>query len=886
MNYFDKKVNIQQAVCELESKTNEILEKFNSFTDEDFGREVMEELIKLDGDSVVSEVVAAREGLTSLDARLDKDRADINKEVDTKRDKSVLLTQADLSTSSEAHKLTMNHLSQDVKNAMTGTAPVSPNIADGSITTEKIAHDALSVTMLKEELPIGNLFNKSLLKDGYSINSVGNEIALSGRFVTDKIYTSANTVHKTSFSKVAFYTSDNTFISLTNEYDFTTPSGTAYIKGEGNITLIDNYYFVRGSITPSDHKYRFTLDGLVMNDTQLGDLDKKYGDIAIKETVGEVILNTTTTSSTIVLKRKSASYDNIFYAYRGGKLIKTVRLADNVSYTLNEWQVLFWDFTNNTVSVKNDAESIGEGVILAIASLKGKLTGGYLVDRLALDASLKPSKYLTFRLTNPYVFTDFLKFEKITISDSDKWFADLTFDKLIADLTEQGKASYHIRNQSPEWMRQVLFIPFNYQLLFNHLTSKFMISSLGYDFEDTFTVLAYNAGNGVTGVFKEQFDLTQDIKHREFIPSFTNSWKNEVEAKENLILQANYDDNFTFMFSTDMHVQESIGGFLNNTYRVLNHVDKVLNTDLILNGGDSVPYGTSDKAHGMNTLKDAMRKYHDKSKVVHIFGNHDNNMISKGLFPYDDELQRPEWILNQKTQYNILASHLKDVVFGSKDKMYFFKDFEDKKIRLIVLNSQDVPYTTATDSRGEYYKYLKPSILNVSNEQMTWLANTALKFDDKDDKTQWITLFTIHVSPFTESEGMTWNAPQYPNNLQLRQIIKAFKNGEKGIASYKNDTLNDGIHNVNTSYDFTSQGNMRIGGMFSGHNHLDCATVVDGYPAVTTTCGYPDMSLDERLPRVVGEFSEIAFDHITINRNNNKLKLIRFGAGKDRVFDI
>lgn len=69
-----------------------------------------------------------------------------------KRDKSVMLTQADMSTASEAHKLTMNHLSQEVKNAMTGTAPVSPNIADGQVTEQKVANNAISYNKLNVTL--------------------------------------------------------------------------------------------------------------------------------------------------------------------------------------------------------------------------------------------------------------------------------------------------------------------------------------------------------------------------------------------------------------------------------------------------------------------------------------------------------------------------------------------------------------------------------------------------------------------------------------------------------------------------------------------------------------------------------------------------------------
>lgn len=172
----------------------------------------------------------------------------LDNKITAKRDKSVLLTQSDLSTISESHKLTMNHLSQDVKNAISGTAPVSPDLADKSVT-----HDKLSMTVPRL-VKSKNLFNKYTTTKERYIGANGTLTFNTAYQTSDFILVSENTVYcLKSATVVAFYNSSQTFISSTGaiaDSSFTTPTSTAYIRFSFANAELDLNMLVSGTKLP------------------------------------------------------------------------------------------------------------------------------------------------------------------------------------------------------------------------------------------------------------------------------------------------------------------------------------------------------------------------------------------------------------------------------------------------------------------------------------------------------------------------------------------------------------------------------------------------------------------------------------------------------------
>ena len=69
-----------------------------------------------------------------------------------KRDKSVKITKNDMDISSNANKLGLENLQDEVIQAITGNAPVNNVIADNAVVSEKIAEGAINIKHLNNDL--------------------------------------------------------------------------------------------------------------------------------------------------------------------------------------------------------------------------------------------------------------------------------------------------------------------------------------------------------------------------------------------------------------------------------------------------------------------------------------------------------------------------------------------------------------------------------------------------------------------------------------------------------------------------------------------------------------------------------------------------------------
>ena len=217
------------------------------------------------------------------------------------------------------------------------------------------------------------------------------------------------------------------------------------------------------------------------------------------------------------------------------------------------------------------------------------------------------------------------------------------------------------------------------------------------------------------------------------------------------------------------------------------------------------------------------------------------------------------------------------MVWGSKEFMYYYKDLKEDKIRIICLNTSDVPII---DDGTGLLKYDTLSKLAFRQEQINWFVNKALDFTDKgDDKSNWHTLVMCHAPLLNDAEGMTANGTIVNRDAILRAIY-AFKNGQS--CSYNNASSDEFA--VTMEKDFISQGSMTFIGVFSGHIHLDRHIVKDGINHITSMADYNYKWTGDMPDRVIGDISEIVFDVLTISPTMKKVYMARFGAGEHREF--
>ncbi len=306
---------------------------------------------------------------------------------------------------------------------------------------------------------------------------------------------------------------------------------------------------------------------------------------------------------------------------------------------------------------------------------------------------------------------------------------------------------------------------------------------------------------------------------------------------------------------------DSLTGY--NTY--LHHYRSVANSadvlpiDCIADLGDMIMGSFSNKEATMSLLSKQTEVLAEKRlPVFRIKGNHDDNRWGVQINS-DSSL-----FINDSEWTKSCSADWKNTMSGSTagEKQYYYRDFPEDKIRVIALDTQNIPYDPETLKSGYTFGF--------EEEQLEWLAKEALDFSGKSDKGEWGVVFLMHALAYDNGSNVL-------NFGGFAAITAAFKNGTSG--NYSSDTEPAKVNGVN--YDFTNQGAMEIICILNGHTHCDGDGTMYGIKYVTTACSLPDSS-DCKLDRTIGTENEDLWDIITIDRNNKKIYTTRFGAGDDR----
>lgn len=365
-------------------------------------------------------------------------------------------------------------------------------------------------------------------------------------------------------------------------------------------------------------------------------------------------------------------------------------------------------------------------------------------------------------------------------------------------------------------------------------------------------ILGYDITNQSYGPFDTQFRcLNDDSYERQTFESLSNETLTKLYEQANPVYNALNDENFCFAWLSDNHLYGSVGeDETDMTDLAIGEIDKTINFNAIFNTGDSIQ--EREGVSGLNSLRKIANRF-DPNKLVFCEGNHDRNVVSPRL---------------TKTEfYNGVYRQTKseNIVWGSKENAYYYRDFPPYKIRVIVLNVYEHMYDNDKYDEGK---------CGYSNTQLEWLANTALQTSEG-----WSVIVLTHDSPME----MDYNGAANQNNArQLIQILESFKSGSNAVVQYT-DTRNSGIFSVNVTTAFSTPGTLIA--VLSGHAHYDDAKKVNGINYVQIVCAYIDVAEDfsgfENRPALSSK--AYAFDIGIVDIENRTLKLKRIGYGTDRT---
>lgn len=316
----------------------------------------------------------------------------------------------------------------------------------------------------------------------------------------------------------------------------------------------------------------------------------------------------------------------------------------------------------------------------------------------------------------------------------------------------------------------------------------------------------------------------------------------------------------SFGFMTDIHY----GTNLNVTYdiriqRALNaykEIAKRTKLEFLALGGDHANDGI--KEYKKACFRELRAKL-DGIRYFPVNGNHDDNAIWDVEFiPIDKSINH----LTPEEVYVLFYNHIPSAGghMNQNNGLYYYYNNPEEKVRYIFLDTNDIPLVM-DDEKLRYYAI---GHYDISQQQLDWLVNEALRLEEPD----WTIVLFTHVPVFCSGYHQI-----------IHNVLATYKNG----AHCKIDT-GEGELRKTVDVDFSQYQRADIAAVFAGHTHADGSKVIDGIPYIVTANSVMYYGGGEYVPRTDGDKTELLFDIVTINKDKRTVSLTRVGAGEDRVF--
>ncbi|WP_438730298.1 metallophosphoesterase [Enterococcus sp. AZ128] len=322
-------------------------------------------------------------------------------------------------------------------------------------------------------------------------------------------------------------------------------------------------------------------------------------------------------------------------------------------------------------------------------------------------------------------------------------------------------------------------------------------------------------------------------------------------------------------FTTDAHYVWGVGKA--NSWLGLENLNNILSLssklDLVVSGGDN---GDGGNYSYETNLSDTVRycnyfwtAFPDSDRFI-VRGNHD----SGGIQPYAQNGKvLPNDIISKedfKKLYRTKESNFGEVRNG--DSLYGYKDYPNKKIRVIWVDTLDNP-ENILDSDGAI-KYPTWRNAGFQQEQLKWIAEKALGECPDDYHVVTFGHFPIRWTTATEDRLKR-------NFEQMALIIKSFINRSKAdIVS----TMTD--YSVNFSVDYSNRQQSNFVGHFCGHEHWDGIVKTENFNNIICRNAWCDTSADS----LAGTVNEDAFRVIQIDTDSKSVSILGFGRSSNRTF--
>lgn len=347
-------------------------------------------------------------------------------------------------------------------------------------------------------------------------------------------------------------------------------------------------------------------------------------------------------------------------------------------------------------------------------------------------------------------------------------------------------------------------------------------------------------------IYNENDKIIEPINVSEIDDIDRNILSNVMDTYCKLNNKLSNNDMVNFLALSDLHYLGEYGD-ISNLDIILNKINtlsKLENMDFVISLGD-LNNAIENREVSLKNLQDITLKFKQFSvPTLFALGNHDR-------------------FIKNESQYDITESEYFNTTFSDFDssyifntnvsnKPYYYRDIEDKKIRICVLNC-------FSDGNYEYV---------IDNEQLKFVGEKILNFSEKEDANEWTITFFIHTILPTEVHQENVEGAEI-----LLNILKAYKNGEKYIFD-------------NNEFDFSSVERANVAAIFTGHHHFDYTLEKDGILiiGISTILSKHDRG-DTDLYSSWSEInSDLGFEIISIDTKNKIIYSTKVGNSENRFW--
>lgn len=250
--------------------------------------------------------------------------------------------------------------------------------------------------------------------------------------------------------------------------------------------------------------------------------------------------------------------------------------------------------------------------------------------------------------------------------------------------------------------------------------------------------------------------------------------------------------------------------------------------------------------------------------IALMAGNHDDG--SPARYKYPDEVMTEEEL---KQTFKTTENRFDEI--RNQDSLYYYKDFKDKKVRLIHLWAEDVP-EDVLDNNG-YKKYPRWLWHGYRQGQLNWLINSALQVP-----ADYQTIIMAHTPVVGTGYANNDVNAHFINHDLLEGIINAFVEGSSFAKENKTEDVGDGWE-ATIKVDFSAQGARTLIGFFNGHTHRE---EIDQMYQFTQVHLMNDVCIKKSD---FGTDKESAITVISVDTANKKVDLLGYGRATNRSFD-